>query len=254
MKPLALSIAGSDSSGGAGIQADLKTFAALGVDGATAITAITAQNRAGVRAIEALSASLVQAQIEAVCEERRPAAVKLGMLAEASIIDAVAATLRRFPPPALVLDPVLIATSGACLLRTDAIATLRRALLPLATCLTPNLDEAAALLAVLPAKTETQMIEQGRALLALGPRAVLMKGGHAAFAEAVDLLVLPDGVQRYAAPWIRYVDTHGTGCTLSAALAACLALGAPLPAAVGAAKHYLSAKLAADGSDQSMGG
>jgi hydroxymethylpyrimidine/phosphomethylpyrimidine kinase len=253
VKPLALSIAGSDSGGGAGIQADLKTFAALGVDGATAITAITAQNRAGVRAVQVLPAALVRAQIEAVCDERAPTAVKLGMLADAAIVDAVAATLRRCQPRALVLDPVMVASSGARLLAADAIATLRRALLPLADCLTPNLDEAAALLDAPRAASEAQMIGQGRALLALGARAVLMKGGHAPFAEAVDLLVLPDGVQRYAAPWLRGADTHGTGCRLSAALAAALAHGASLPEAVATAKRYLQDRLVAGGSDQSIG-
>jgi len=244
VKPLALSIAGSDSGGGAGIQADLKTFAALGVDGATAITAVTAQNRAGVRAMQVLPAAVVRAQIEAVCDERMPTATKLGMLADAAVVDAVAAALRRYRPGAVVLDPVMVASSGARLLAADAIATLRRALLPLADCVTPNLDEAAALLDAPRATSEVQMIEQGRALLALGARAVLMKGGHAPLAEAVDLLVLPDGVQRYAAPWVRGADTHGTGCTLSAGIAASLASGCALDEAVRRAKAHLGGVLA----------
>lgn len=239
MKPLVLSIAGSDSCGGAGLQADLAAFAALGVRGATAITAVTAQNRSGVRAVQVLPAALVRDQIDAVFEEEPVRAVKLGMLAEASIIEAVAASLRQHRARAVVIDPVMIASSGARLLRADAVVALRRELLPLADCLTPNLDEAAALLDVPRAQDEAQMLEQGRALLALGPRAVLMKGGHAPLAEAVDLLVQPRAVQRFAAPWIIGADGHGSGCTLSAAVAAGLALGDGLEVAVGAAKRHL---------------
>ena len=239
MKPLALSIAGSDSCGGAGIQADLAAFAALGVRGATAITAVTAQNRSGVRAVQVLPATLVREQVDAVFEEEPVRAVKLGMLAEASIIEAVAASLRQHRAPAVVIDPVMIASSGARLLRADAVAALRRELLPLADCLTPNLDEAAALLEAPRAQDEAQMRAQGRALLALGPRAVLMKGGHAPLAEAVDLLVQPQSVQRFAAPWIIGADGHGSGCTLSAAVAGGLALGDALEVAVGAAKRHL---------------
>ena len=245
MKPLALSIAGSDSCGGAGIQADLAAFLACGVRGATAITAVTAQNRSGVRAVQVLPASLVRDQIDAVFEEGEVAAVKLGMLVEADIIATVAAALRRHRAGALVVDPVMIASSGARLLRADAVAALHRELLPLADCLTPNLDEAAALLGAPLARDEAQMLEQGRALLALGPRAVLMKGGHAPLPQAVDLLVQAQSVQRYAAPWIEHADTHGTGCALSAALAAGLAQGLPLNAAMAQAKDYLSARLAA---------
>lgn len=239
MKPLALTIAGSDSCGGAGLQADLAAFAALGVRGATAITAVTAQNRSGVRAVQVLPATLVRDQIDAVFEEEPVRAVKLGMLAEASIIEAVAASLRQHRARAVVIDPVMIASSGARLLRADAVAALRRELLPLADCLTPNLDEAAALLDAPRAQDEAQMLEQGRALLALGPRTVLMKGGHAPLAEAVDLLVQPQSVQRFAAPWVVGADGHGSGCTLSAAVAAGLALGDGLEVAVGAAKRYL---------------
>lgn len=239
MRPLALSIAGSDSCGGAGIQADLAAFAALGGRGATAITAVTAQNRSGVRAVQVLPATLVREQVDAVFEEEPVRAVKLGMLAEASIIEAVAASLRQHRAPAVVIDPVMIASSGARLLRADAVAALRRELLPLADCLTPNLDEAAALLEAPRAQDEAQMRAQGRALLALGPRAVLMKGGHAPLTEAVDLLVQPQSVQRFAAPWIIGADGHGSGCTLSAAVAAGLALGDALEVAVGAAKRHL---------------
>lgn len=243
MRPVALTIAGSDSSGGAGIQADLAAFAAFGVHGATAITAVTAQNRAGVRAVQALPPALVRAQIDAVLDDGEVRAVKLGMLAEAGIVDAVAAALMRRRPRWLVIDPVMIASSGARLLHEDAVAALRNRLLPLADCLTPNLDEAAALLGIPRALDEAQMLEQGRALLARGARAVLMKGGHAPLPEAVDLLVQPHGVRRFSALWIVGADTHGTGCGLSAAIAAGLACGDALEAAVGAAKRHLDEHL-----------
>jgi len=243
MKPVALSIAGSDSSGGAGIQADLSAFAAFGVHGATAITAVTAQNRAGVRAVQIVPPALVRAQIDAVFDDGEVRAAKLGMLAEAGIVDAVADALVRRRPRWLVIDPVMVASSGARLLREDAVAALRARLLPLADCLTPNLDEAAALLDVPRAANEAQMLEQGRALLALGARAVLMKGGHAPLPEAVDLLVQPQGARRFSAPWIVGADTHGTGCRLSAAIAASLARGDALEAAVDAAKRHLGEHL-----------
>lgn len=240
----ALSIAGSDSSGGAGIQADLAAFNALGVHGATAITAVTAQNRAGVRAVQVLPATLVRMQIEAVFDDYDVHAVKLGMLANADIVVEVAAVLQRVRPRRLVIDPVMIASSGAHLLDAAGIASVRRLLLPLADCLTPNVDEAAALLEVPRAHSEAEMVLQGRALLALGARAVLMKGGHAPLPEAVDLLVTPESCQRHAAPWVEGVDAHGTGCTLSAAIAAGLARGLVLNDAVGMAKRHLSAWLA----------
>lgn len=243
MKPVALSIAGSDSSGGAGIQADLSAFAAFGVHGATAITAVTAQNRKGVSGVQALPPALVRAQIDAVFDDGEVRAAKLGMLAEAGIADAVADALVRRRPRWLVIDPVMVASSGARLLREDAVAALRARLLPLADCLTPNLDEAAALLDVPRAANEAQMLEQGRALLALGARAVLMKGGHAPLPEAVDLLVQPQGARRFSAPRIVGADTHGTGCRLSAAIAAGLARGDALEAAVDAAKRHLGEHL-----------
>lgn len=242
--PAVLSIAGSDSCGGAGIQADLKTFTALGVDGATALTAVTAQNRSGVRAIQIITAHMVAAQLDAVFEEMDIRAVKLGMLADVPTITTVAAALRRYRPAWIVLDPVMVATSGARLLGADAIASLCTELLPMADCLTPNLPEAAALLGTSCATTEAEMAEQGRALLAFGSRAVLMKGGHAPLAEAVDLLVTVAGVQRYVSPRIQTGDLHGTGCMLSAAVAAWLARGGTLTEAVGRAKTHLSATLA----------
>lgn len=239
MRPVVLSIAGSDSCGGAGIQADLAACCAFGVRGATAITAITAQNSAGVRAVQAVPAALVRAQVDAVFEGGAVHAVKLGMLAEAPIIAAVAAALQAYAPRNVVIDPMMVATSGARLLQEEAVTLLRTQLLAQADCLTPNLDEAAALLDAPLAQDEVQMVEQGRALLALGARAVLMKGGHAPLAQAVDLLVQVDRVQRYVAPWVQGADTHGSGCTLSAAIVASLAKGLSLTDAVAQAKQHL---------------
>jgi hydroxymethylpyrimidine/phosphomethylpyrimidine kinase len=262
-----LSIAGSDSCGGAGLQADLKTFAAFGVDGATVVTAVTAQNTAGVRAIQTMSAAMVQAQMDAVFEELAVDAVKLGMLANADIVATVAQQLERRRPPFVVLDPVLLATSGAQLLEAAAVDLLRTHLLPLADCLTPNLAEAAALLGVSCAHDERQMITQGRSLLALGAKAVVMKGGHAALPEAVDLLVTVHGAQRFPASWISTRHVHGTGCMLSAGITASVARGCLLADAVARAKAHVRTVLtgrevasfqraesvAAGGSDQSIG-
>jgi len=264
-----LSIAGSDSCGGAGIQADLKTFAAFGVDGATAVTAVTAQNTRGIRAVQTMSAAMVHAQLDAVFDEIDVRAVKLGMLANADIVAAVAGQLERRRPPFVVIDPVLIATSGTRLLDEGALHLLRSRLLPLADCLAPNLAEAAALLGTTCAQGEPDMEAQGRALLALGSRSVLMKGGHAALAEAVDLLITAEGTQRFAAPWIDTRRLHGTGCMLSAGIAAGVARGHPLADAVGRAKAHVRAVLvgrqhwpsssqatgseARGGSDQSIG-
>jgi hydroxymethylpyrimidine/phosphomethylpyrimidine kinase len=234
-----LSIAGSDSCGGAGLQADLKTFAAFGVDGATVVTAVTAQNTTGVRAIAPMTAAMVQAQMDAVFEEMAIDAVKLGMLANAAIVATVAQQLERRQPAFVVLDPVLIATSGAQLLEAAAMDLLRTRLLPLADCITPNLAEAAALLDAPRATDEEAMTRQGRALLALGPRAVLMKGGHADLPEAVDLLVTAHGTQRFAAPWVATTRLHGTGCMLAAGIAAGLAKACPLHEAVDRSRHHL---------------
>ena len=241
--PVALSIAGSDSSGGAGIQADLRTFGALGVHGATVLTAVTAQNARTIHAVHVIPVGIVAAQLQAVFEALDIRAVKLGMLAQAATIETVAAGLNRHRPAFIVLDPVMIATSGARLLAEDAVACLVSRLLPLVDCLTPNLAEAAALLGMSLATSEAAMAAQGRALLDLGPRAVLMKGGHAPLAEAVDLLVTPQGTQRFAAPWVESGNLHGTGCTLSAAIAAAVARGAGLADAVARAKAYLTQSL-----------
>lgn len=241
--PGVLSVAGSDSCGGAGIQADLKTFTAFGVDGATVVTAVTAQNAAGIRAIEMMSAAMVQAQLDAVFDAMTIDAVKLGMLGHAGIVATVTEQLKRRRPAFVVLDPVLIATSGARLLASAALDRLRTDLLPLVDCLTPNLAEAAALLDTPCARDEGDMAEQGRALLALGPRAVLMKGGHAALPEAVDLLVTARATQRFAATWISTNQLHGTGCLLSAGITACVARGRPLDEAVHHAKIHVGAVL-----------
>lgn len=241
--PCVLSVAGSDSCGGAGIQADLKTFTALGVDGATVVTAVTAQNAAGIRAIEVMSPAIVRAQLDAVFDGMSIGAVKLGMLGHAGIVATVTEQLQRRRPAFVVLDPVLIATSGTPLLESAALDRLRSELLPLVDCLTPNLAEAAALLDTPWARDEGEMAEQGRALLALGSRAVLMKGGHAALPEAVDLLVTAQGVHRFAAAWIGTELLHGTGCLLSAGIAAGIARRLMLTDAVHHAKIHVGAVL-----------
>jgi hydroxymethylpyrimidine/phosphomethylpyrimidine kinase len=243
MTAIAFTIAGSDSGGGAGIQADLKTFAALGVYGASAITALTAQNTLGVDAVLAVPPDFVRAQIGAVSRDLQVGAIKIGMLANAPIIGAVADGLADFQDVPVVLDPVMVAASGDKLLDADAVATLRARLLPLATLITPNLAEAAALLGTSEARNEQEMGEQGAELLAIGARAVLVKGGHLRGEQAVDLLVTADGVERFAAARVATRNTHGTGCTLSSAIAAELAKGASLRDAVAAAKVYLTAAL-----------
>jgi hydroxymethylpyrimidine/phosphomethylpyrimidine kinase len=240
----ALTIAGSDSGGGAGIQADLKTFSALGVYGASVITAVTAQNTRAVTAIEAVSPAMIAAQIDAVFADLSIAAVKVGMLGAPAAIAAVAGRLAGRSEP-VVLDPVMVAKSGDVLLREDAVAALRDLMLPLAHVLAPNLPEAARLLGAPLADDEAAMAAQGRALLAFGPQAVLMKGGHGAGPDCVDLLVTAEGVLRLAAPRRATRNTHGTGCTLSAAIAAGLARGLALPEAVRAAHAYLQGAIAA---------
>lgn len=243
---IALTIAGSDSGGGAGIQADLKTFSALGVYGASVVTALTAQNTRGVQAIHDVPADFVAAQCDSVFSDLAVAAVKIGMLSRAPVIAAVASALERHAAAIpVVLDPVMVATSGDRLIGEDAVATLRGTLLTRADLITPNLPEAAALLDEAVATSEAEAEAQGRRLLRLGARAVLIKGGHGAGAESVDLLVTAAGVRRFAAPRAATRNTHGTGCTLSSAVAAGLARGLPLPAAVAAAKTYVSGAIAA---------
>jgi hydroxymethylpyrimidine/phosphomethylpyrimidine kinase len=242
--PIALTIAGSDSGGGAGIQADLKTFSALGVYGASVITALTAQNTQGVSAIHEVPADFITAQIDAVFSDLDVGAVKIGMLGNAAAIDVVAAGLDRHRARNVVLDPVLVATSGEKLLRADAIGALQN-LITRASLLTPNLPEAAALLDMPIARDEDEMRAQAKTLLALGASAVLIKGGHGCGRESVDLLVDAGGCARYAAPRLATNNTHGTGCTLASAIAAGLAKGQDLGAAVCDAKVYVSAAIAA---------
>jgi len=236
---IALTIAGSDSSGGAGIQADLKTFSAFGVYGASVITALTAQNTRGVQGIESVPDGFVAAQLHSVLSDLEIGAIKTGMLANAGIVKTVARALREAPPRPLVVDPVMVATSGDVLLKPDSVDALKRELVPLATLITPNLAEAAILLGSGEAKSEAEMLDQSRALLALGCRAVLLKGGHATGDSAVDVLADAMGTERLELPRIDTPNTHGTGCTLSAAVAALLARGAALADAVHRAKAYV---------------
>jgi len=245
MTPIAVTLAGSDSGGGAGVQADLKTFSALGVYGATVITALTAQNTKGVTAIHDVPAEFVAAQIDAVFSDLEVSAVKIGMVSQRGVIEVIAAGLERWRQSQVVLDPVMIATSGDKLLAPDAIDVLKRVLMPRALVVTPNLPEAAALLDAPVADTETAMRAQGERLLALGARAVLIKGGHAVGAESVDLLIEPAAFTRLAADRVATANTHGTGCTLSSAIAAGLARGLSLAEAVRAAKVYVTDALGA---------
>lgn len=244
---IALTIAGSDSGGGAGIQADLKTFSALGVYGASVITALTAQNTRTVAMVEPVSPATIAAQMTAVLDDLDMRAVKLGMLGGTDAIRTVAEGLADVAAP-LVLDPVMVAKSGDRLLPAEALTALRAQLLPRATVLTPNLPEAADLLGCAPAGDEAEMVRQGQALRALGAQAVLMKGGHGHGAECVDLLVSDTGITRLTAPRRNTRNTHGTGCTLSAAIAAGLARGMGLTEATTRAHSYLQGAIAqADG-------
>jgi hydroxymethylpyrimidine/phosphomethylpyrimidine kinase len=237
---IALTIAGSDSSGGAGIQADIKTFAALGVYGATAITALTAQNTLGVRAIHPVPPAFINAQIDAVFDDLAVNAVKVGMLGTEDAITVVGDALRRWAGPPIVLDPVMIAGSGDPLLDEDAEYSIRSHLMPLASIVTPNLPEAARLLRAAQAVDERMMVRQGELLLALGPKSVLIKGGHGSGPEAVDIFLDGTNVVRLAADRIKTRNTHGTGCTLSSAIASFLALGMGMLDAVRHAKAYLT--------------
>lgn len=248
MIPIALTIAGSDPSGGAGIQADLKTFSALGVYGASVITALTAQNTRGVNAIHSLPGAFIAAQLEAVFGDLDVRAVKIGMVGSAEAALAVAQKLETFHGVPIVLDPVMAATSGDPLLDADAEEVLRKRLIPLAELLTPNLEEAARLLGdSARAADEGAMGDQARRLLDLGARAVLVKGGHGDGPEAVDIVVHAGGETRLTSPRMETRNTHGTGCTLSSAIAAGLAQGLALEDACIRAKAYLTRALAAAG-------
>jgi hydroxymethylpyrimidine/phosphomethylpyrimidine kinase len=245
--PIALTIAGSDSGGGAGIQADLKTFAALGVYAASVVTGLTAQNTRGVRAIHYPPPGIVGAQMEAVLGDFAVAAIKIGMLGSAEIANVVAESLLPWGEGGpmgrmtafVIYDPVMVASSGDALSGAGFVEAIRASLLPLTDCLTPNLADAAMLLGEPIARSEADMVRQGKALLKLEPRAVLMKGGHLEGDEAVDLLVTEDTIHRFAAPRLASENLHGTGCTLSSAIAANIVLGAPLPEAVAAAKAFV---------------
>ena len=242
-QPVALTIAGSDSSGGAGAQADLRVFWALGVRGASAITALTCQNARAVIGVQAARAAIVARQIEAVCDEVRPAAVKTGMLANAPIVAAVARELARRRLANIVVDPVMVSSSGHRLLSARAVATLRGQLLPLATLVTPNLDEAGVLLGGEPPRSVAQMREAARTLAANFGVAVLIKGGHLPECEsAVDVLCVNGRLSEFRAPRVAATKIHGSGCIYSAAIAAWLARGAGLVEAVRSAKRYVTAQ------------
>jgi hydroxymethylpyrimidine/phosphomethylpyrimidine kinase len=239
--PKALTVAGSDSGGGAGIQADLKTFSAFRVFGMSVLTAVTAQNSVGVTGVHDLPPEFVGQQIDAVLGDFGADAVKLGMLSNAGIIRAVAARLTAHGQTRIVLDPVMIAKSGAPLLQPAARDALIETVLPLAEVVTPNLHEAS-VLADMPVTSEREMEEAARRIHARGPRHVLVKGGHLRD-SATDILYDGHAFTRFPAARIDSNNTHGTGCTYSAAIAAGLALGAPLPAAIAEAKAYVTAAI-----------
>lgn len=244
--PIALTVAGSDSGGGAGIQADLKTFSALGVYGCSVVTALTAQNTKGLNGVFDVSPAFVRAQMKAVFEDIAIDAVKIGMLGRADVIEAVRLDLKRYKPKWVVLDPVMIAKSGDRLLHKNAMKALIDDLVPMADVITPNLPEAGALLkSKTPITDPDQMADAAHKLLELGPKAVLLKGGHLAGDSAADLLVTADGESDWL-PGRRFQtkNTHGTGCTLSAAIAAGLAKGQPLPDAVKQAKAFIANAIA----------
>jgi len=245
MTAIAATVAGSDSSGGAGIQADLKTFAALGVYGASVITALTAQNTQGVTAIHNVPVDFIAAQIDTVFSDLDVAAVKIGMLSQVAIIETVARGLERHRARNIVLDPVMVATSGDRLLAADAVEALRNVLIPRAIVVTPNLPEAAALTGATAARNEREMEIQARELLTLGARNVLIKGGHGSGDESVDLLVGEGELLRLSARRVATKNTHGTGCTLSSAIAAGLARGLDLRTAAREAKAFVTAAVAA---------
>ena len=240
---IALTIAGSDSGGGAGIQADLKTFHRFGVFGTSVVCALTAQNTRGVAAWVAVAPDLIRAQLDAVAEDLRPAAVKSGMLADAAIVGAVADGLRRHALAPYVLDPVMVATSGDVLLEPSAVEAIREHLVPLAALVTPNLDEAA-ILAEMPVASVEDMERAARRLVEEGgAAAALVKGGHLAGVEAVDVLF--DGeVHLFRHPRIETTSTHGTGCTLSSAVTAHLALGHSMRDAVSRSLDFVHRAIA----------
>lgn len=240
---IALTIAGSDSGGGAGIQADLKTFAAFGVFGTTVLTALTAQNTLGVRAIAEVAPPFVRAQLEAIREDFAVASGKTGMLARRPIIETVATHLRERPLRNLVVDPVMVAASGDLLLAPDAVVAMRELMLPLATVITPNVREAEILSGV-AIKDLPTMHRAARTMVEMGVQAVLVKGGRLNGPNSVDVLCRGSAVREFTTARIAITRAHGTGCTLSAAIAASMALGANLEAAIEMAKHYVTRALA----------
>lgn len=240
---IALTIAGSDSGGGAGIQADLKTFQRFGVFGTSVITAVTAQNTREVRAVHPIPVDHVLAQLSALADDLPPAALKTGMLATGELVRAVAGAIGRYRFGPYVLDPVMVATSGDRLLDSDAERALLERLVPLATVVTPNLDEAAILTGG-PVGEPAAMERAGRTLIERGAGAVLVKGGHLRGTHLVDILVTRDGTRRFEHERIASTSTHGTGCTLSAAITAGLALGHPLEQAVEDALEYVHRAIA----------
>ena len=254
MIPNLLSIAGSDPSGGAGIQADLKTFSALGCYGMAALTALTAQNTRGVTAVHVPPPEFLTAQLDAVFADVRVDAIKIGMLATGDMVRAVARCLAAHPGLPIVLDPVLVATSGDSLGAPDVVDALAEHLLPLATVVTPNLPEAARLAGVAVPEDEDAMRAAAVAMMARGARAVLVKGGHLAGGDAVDLLVEGAEIRFFNARRIATPNTHGTGCTLSSAIACYLGRGLALADAVDAAKSYLTAAITDSGSLDVGGG
>ena len=246
MTPTALTVAGSDPSGGAGIQADLKTFSALGVYGTAVLTALTAQNTRGVTGVHPVPAAFVAQQLDTLLDDVEVHATKLGMLGSADVVRAVAALLAGRRPGPVVCDPVMVATSGDRLIDDDAVAAVRTELLPVADLITPNVPEAAVLLGVAPAGNEGELGDQARALLDLGPGAVLLKGGHLGGSDSVDVLATANGVAVTRRPRVDTRGTHGTGCTLSSALAALAARagGRPdWPGLLDPARDYLQRAL-----------
>lgn len=245
---IAMTIAGSDPSGGAGLQADLKTFSALGVYGCAVVTALTAQNTRGVVDVWALPEGSVAGQIASVLDDVPVCSVKLGMLLNRQVIDEVIEQLETVPQLPVVCDPVMVATSGDRLLRDDAVEAIITRLFPRSTLITPNMAEAAVLLQTTEARSEADLSAQAMQLLKLGPQAVLLKGGHMEGPEAMDVLVWREdsGIQQeiFRSPRIATPNTHGTGCTLAAAVAAGLAKGLDLRSAAGEAKHFISQAIA----------
>lgn len=245
--PIALTVAGSDSGGGAGIQADIKAISATGGYACSVITALTAQNTCGVTGVMPVPTDFIKAQFDAVFTDIPVKAVKVGMLADVPTIEVVAAAIREYQPAFVVLDPVMVATSGDLLLAEDAVTTLIEQMLPLADVITPNLPEAMTLLGKrgeAEPEDEAGLLSLCQQLLQLGAKSVLVKGGHQKSAESVDYWVSSERTERYTSARINTENTHGTGCTLSASIASFLAQGADLPTAIGQAKDYISAAIA----------